>query len=554
MKSHSVDTSIQITLGRALDDPSQSSPEFAASAIEWAQSAAANPKATDTNEDWMREQSIFTAAMIAIRDGDAELRTQHTGWVRSIFSQALQTEEDPAQRFRPGLRYNPIAISFAGMIYGLKDRANTQDFRALLEVAARDNPAAAQGFGAAFTTLAGIDERLPRAILRCAFAARILPNRKWDLPEEEIAARAASRQERILETINRELKWLDHGCPEPDWPPFPLVSVRRRRRLRLPGGNEIQEPTMEKNRPPDEHVDQQGAALWLSNVRPFDVSERPLLRDIVLTYSHWTTTANGAELDKNEEVTNAPREWNDVYFDLQARCLPELPLSEIDQFVLASICSLPDEPFFDVVTSFLSSVDVVYFSDLGLKETVVVNIRSTLANRLMESSGWKRLQSSRSASIEMHIGPAIAVLFFNNHGFTQPARCYLRPKDVDRLEPFFPVLEKLVKSGPSLFVAILTLNLLKVSTHTAHFSFFVAAVEAWLEHYPDDTDFWIDNGIGRRVCASIENFRLLNTASFEPENALRVDVDRMLSALVQLGIADARRLEQALAEGSGKET
>jgi hypothetical protein len=172
----------------------------------------------------------------------------------------------------------------------------------------------------------------------------------------------------------------------------------------------------------------------------------------------------------------------------------------------------------------------------------------------MESSGWKRLQSSRSASIEMHIGPAIAVLFFNNHGFTQPARCYLRPKDVDRLEPFFPVLEKLVKSGPSLFVAILTLNLLKVSTHTAHFSFFVAAVEAWLEHYPDDTDFWIDNGIGRRVCASIENFRLLNTASFEPENALRVDVDRMLSALVQLGIADARRLEQALAEGSGKET
>ena len=62
---------------------------------------------------------------------------------------------------------------------------------ALLEVAARDNPAAAHGFGATATALASIDERLPRAVLRCAFTACIRPSREWDLPEDE--ARSAFR-------------------------------------------------------------------------------------------------------------------------------------------------------------------------------------------------------------------------------------------------------------------------------------------------------------------------------------------------------------------------
>src|SRR6267142_1139455 len=98
----------------------------------------------------------------------------------------------------------------------------------------------------------------------------------------------------------------------------------------------------------------------------------------------------------------------------------------------------------------------------------------------------------------MHIGPAIAVLFFNDHGFiTQPAQCYLLPKGVDRIDPFLPVLGNLVKGGPSLFAAVVTLNLLEMSPASAHLPFLLAAAKTWLESYADDSDFWGDYGIGR---------------------------------------------------------
>jgi hypothetical protein len=82
------DTNMQFALGTALENPSRSSPKFAAAAVEWTQSATATPKNEDTDEDRMREQAVITAAMIAMRDGDAELHARHAEWAR--------------RRFRPG--------------------------------------------------------------------------------------------------------------------------------------------------------------------------------------------------------------------------------------------------------------------------------------------------------------------------------------------------------------------------------------------------------------------------------------------------------------------
>ena len=180
------DNKMQAAIGLALEDPSRSSPKFAAQVVKWAQSATAAPKSEDIDENWMREQAVVTASMIAMRDGDTELRAQHAAWARSVFDQALQTKEDRVYRFRSGLRFNPIAIAFVGMIHLLKDRFDIKHVRTLLDAAARHNPAAAHGFGAAAIMLASIDERLPRSVLRCAFAACIRPSREWDLPEEEV--------------------------------------------------------------------------------------------------------------------------------------------------------------------------------------------------------------------------------------------------------------------------------------------------------------------------------------------------------------------------------
>ena len=543
--------SMQYAVMEALKDSFRSSPEFAAVAVEWAQRVAATPKGQDADEDeddaWMLQQAVLSAAMIAMRDGDAELRTRYQSWARGIFSQALQAKDDPVLRFRPGLRYNPIAISFVGMIHALKDRPVPDDVRALLKVCMRSEPAAAHGFAVAATTLAAADERLLRAVLRCAFAACIRSHHRWGGPEEEVAAHSDRHRQRFQVAMEAELTWLFDQGPEPEWPIFPVETPRIRQPLRLWGrGVNREEPAQPCSRPED-YADHQAAAVWLVQCRGLvDMGKRPWLREMARAYAGWTAEANGAGLEPTEDVENSPGEWNDAYFDLLAKCLPRLSLQEIEQFALVLIISLPDRSFFDILPSFLRSVDAVYFNDRGVEEHIATSIRSALATRLMVSRGWNWLQRSRSASIETHIGPAIAVLFFNDYGFATPANCYLFPGSIERLAPFLPVLEKLVESGLSHFVASVTLNMLEVSPQSTHLPFILTAAKAWLGSYPDDSEFWVAHGFGRRLCIWLENIWRQDPAALDENTSLRGEVDRMLAALVSLGVPEARRLEIAL--------
>ena len=99
----------------------------------------------------------------------------------------------------------------------------------------------------------------------------------------------------------------------------------------------------------------------------------------------------------------------------------------------------------------------------------------------------------------------------------------------------------------SLFVAFLTLNLLEVSRRPEHLPFLLTAVNAWLDSYSEDTNFWVDHGIGRRVCEWIEHIHQAQLDLLNPSESARANVDRILAALVHVGIADAKRLEEALA-------
>ena len=417
----------------------------------------------------------------------------------------------------------------------------------LLEAAASKNPAAAHGFGATATTLAAIDERLPRSVLRCAFTACIKPGSNWELSEKEVATRYIRYQKRVQAAVNSELAWLANDGPEPGWPTFLPKAVRLRKGLRMPGGQAQQAAPASKQARPIERIDDNAAALWLHGSQGiFDVVKRPWLRDITRAYCSWTAEANGAGQDAYEEVDHPPREWNGAFFDLLAHCLPGFGQEEIDELVLAPITSLPDRSFFDVISEFLQSVDSVYFNNGGMHDTVAINVRSALVQRLMRSSGWRRLGGTRSASIEMHLGPAIAALLFNNYLFNQPPKCYLLTLGVDRLDPFLPVLKVLVEGGPSHFVAVMTLNLVEVAPKSSHLPFIVAAAMAWLKSYPDDTFFWIDHDIGRRVCVLIEGIWRVEPALLDSKQAVRLGVDRLLAALVSLGVVEARRLEETL--------
>ncbi len=76
---------MQIQIRAALNDPARSSPTFAASAVQWAQSTAAKPDKGDEDRDGMRRDTIVVAALIGVRDGGAALIEKHGPWMRETF-------------------------------------------------------------------------------------------------------------------------------------------------------------------------------------------------------------------------------------------------------------------------------------------------------------------------------------------------------------------------------------------------------------------------------------------------------------------------------------
>lgn len=73
----------------------------------------------------MREQAILAAAMSAMRDGDDILRRDSAEWAQGVFAQALSQQVDHVHRVRGGLRYNPPAIAFVGIVHAVKHGVTT---------------------------------------------------------------------------------------------------------------------------------------------------------------------------------------------------------------------------------------------------------------------------------------------------------------------------------------------------------------------------------------------------------------------------------------------
>ena len=552
--ANSADVNMTMSISNVVEDSSRSTAQFAADAVQWAQSSSASKETGDPDDKWIREEAVIGAGMIAMRDGDDDLRAAHREWARDIFTRALQSEEDPVHRHRQGLRFNQIAIAFAGMIYMLRDHPPPEEVRAILVIAARENPAAAHGFAAAAAVLADVDERLLRSVLRCAFSACVRSRRRWDISEDEASALSERARTRAPAAIGAEMAWLAGTHYEPDWPVFAAEEPRPRRGTRLPGGKPELDPTPEEPRRKEEYTDHQAAALWLGAAAGLaDVAKRPWLRELARAYGPWTATANGAGLSAGEDVAHKPSEWNAAYFDLVAKCLPGAAPSEVDDLALGPITTLPDEAFLDAIELFLRSVDDIYFNENTIIESEAVRIRSTLARRLINSRGWQRLTTSRSTSVETHIGPAVAVFLFNSyHSFSlAPPKAYLLEKGIDRLGPFLPEIEALILAAPCPFVALLALDLFEVSPRGEHLPLLLAGAKAWIDHMPDHTEFWIDHSGGRRFCALIDAIRHQEPALFTPGTPQRGDLDTLLAALIRVGVAEASQLEVNLGMMSG---
>ena len=541
------DQDMQIALLEAVEDESRSSPDFASQAMDWALQPM--PAAEDDREGVRRRHlARMAAAVVAMRDGDEDVRARHREWARGVFREALSARKDTRLVPRTNLRFNPVAMALVGIACVLREDVESADVRTLLHAASREDLLAASGFRAAAGILAEVDRRLPRALLRTAFASCI--HARQERPRD---GRVAIDARRVSQAMDRECRWLSGEGVEPQWPEFPPASPVFAQGLRIrPIDMELPHEDASAVAQPQEGgiLHHRSAALWLQNSSAlFDVEANPWLRDVARTYVEWTAVANGSGFRRHESLEERPFEWNLAYYGLVAHCLPGLTAEEVDQIALAPIRSLPDEAFFDAASRLLRSVDRVYFGNGNLGEAEAVAIRASLADRLSESSGWRSGSSDPSGSTEVHVGSAIAAFFFNDWDRLRSSSCYLRSPGIERIGPFLPSLERLATEGPGGFVAGLVLDLIEVSPRPNLLPLAIAAAEAWLEAQPDNTAFWEHNGIARRLCGVVEGIRQQERfAAWDP--SLRNRMAEILSGLAGLGVPEALRLEQDLA-GSG---
>jgi len=107
-----------------------------------------------------------------------------------------------------------------------------------------------------------------------------------------------------------------------------------------------------------------GAAQWLKAAEGlFDINTRPWLRDLVDYYRDWTIVANGAGIDKDEQIEGEPDLWNEIYFKLAARCLSGLSPEQAGSVMPTYFDQLPDESLFDNLKIFLGESDELFFTE-----------------------------------------------------------------------------------------------------------------------------------------------------------------------------------------------
>lgn len=274
----------------------------------------------------------------------------------------------------------------------------------------------------------------------------------------------------------------------------------------------------------------------------------PWIRGLLEAYGPWSAQLNGTGSEQDAEFSRTPDEWNDVYYSLLAYSLEGMAPDQIDRLALDPIVGLPDQTYFNVVTDFLRAVDVAFFNREELSQEGP-RIRQALAERLMAARGWQRLSyDPTSTSVEMRLGPAMATMFFNDHGFGQPPKCYLFEKAVARCGPFLPTLQALIQNRQSYFLALLVLNFLEVAPTTEHLPLGLQTARSLMATYGIEIAFWVDHGWGRRFSFWIDKLLSIAPEQFANGTTTRQEVETLLAFLVRAGVAEARQLEAKLAE------
>jgi hypothetical protein len=554
------DAQLRILANKLLELPGRANPELLTVLADWAQKEFELPQPDQDEENlaWMHEHAVFAITLIVARDGTPELRVRHRDWLLRTFRQGLATREDNVHRVRGGLKFNPAAMGFSGLVYLMQEQRSSDEIRELLRAAGNPNPAAAHGMTEVAYLLSTLDERLPRSVLRIAFRAMNKADRDWsfrpgmdfDHEKQDHELRLAACAVEVLEHIETEIGWLEGRNPEPDWPAFTRRVPHPAFGLRIRAGSEesVQEVEPEPETERNAHTDSQGAGLWLRSIEELlDTPAIPWLRTLVDAYKGWTSIANGSGFDPDGRISGEPEGWNEAFFRVVPLCLVGAGEEEVDRILSDHFSDLPEESFYDLIALFQINVDQIYFNGKLLDVSIAVKVRQSLTTRLQATHDWIWLRSQREERAGMHLAEAISVLFFiRSGGLLDYPKAYILEKGIGDLAPFLPTLRDMVVDNPSPYVGNMALILLEVSPRPEQAELVFACAETWMPIYRGDTRFWRDYGFGKRWCSIARKILDVDSTLFAKGGPRRADLDRVLAYLVTEGIPEASQLEKAL--------
>ncbi|MNV74060.1 hypothetical protein D3C71_1672490 [compost metagenome] len=97
------------------------------------------------------------------------------------------------------------------------------------------------------------------------------------------------------------------------------------------------------------------------------------------------------------------------------------------------------------------------------------------------------------------------------------------------------------------------MNTVSVRPRARHLEFVLAATEVWLERCPDDTGVWLELGLGRRIVQWLDVAAEEDGSILTSTHMHRIQMDRIIGKLIELGVAEAHDFEQRIALSKGSE-
>lgn len=540
-------------LAQALIEP-RAEEQLLDQGVRWATRNALPPADPDEDEQDSIERTRLIVAALILRDGPLALKALHGDWAREQLATAAMREPDEAGLPKQ-LPYNAAAIAAVGFLAACRDYFESADLQRLLNLAARSDTGMASVLRYEMSAQRPLRPELVRSLVRLGFVSTIYDVRQPDYEDfgsiDDYRARQQARETerkeaehaRLRLAVAAELDWLAEKCSEPRWPELPDPRPpKERRRISLGKAR-----PREKRGPASSRIlalEATTAAQWLSLAVQLWRAPRPdLLSALVRHCWPWTAAANGVDCGPDEEPGEQAFEWNDAYFAAALAAAVAAGDTGIQEYVLGPLAQLPEERFLDASEAVLHALDRLWLGAGVISDSIAVSIREALVQRLVATASWRRLASSTSGSTEMHLAGTVAAVFTGQHEMGRSPRCYIRPAGVARADLLLPMLTQLVEQAAgSTFVAIAFLGLLEVQPHANQLMFMARSVGAWWRVQGANSEFWVDQAIGRRICDWVEKAVLTALASREVLDS--TELTALVDILVRCGTPVARALEE----------